>query len=120
MDGSLHDVAQGCHMGEEVEPLEHHANPGPLAGDGLVVQSLEDRTMRRLHLPVSGELPIDVDFTGGPGLQLIDHPQKGGLARPRRAQDGGHRARHDLQADSLEHMKVTEGLVHVPDDDGRL
>ena len=44
------------------------------------------------------------------GEQRGQDPHRGGLARPVRAEQGEHRARRDLEVDSVQHHRVAERL----------
>ena len=49
LNGGLHDIFERCFVREEIEALEHHADPRTLSSDLLVV-ALEERAARILAI----------------------------------------------------------------------
>ena len=112
-DGALHDVLQRCHVREEVEPLEDHADLTALSGDLLVLETEELRPALRLLLLVASELAVDPDAPGLDVLELVDAPQEGRLARAGGAEQADDLTLGDVDVDALEHLVAAERLVDV-------
>ena len=80
-------VFQHGHVVEQVERLEHHPHPGPVAAG---VEPLGHDV-----------LAVEEDGARRGGLQQVDAAQQGGLARPRCADDAGD-------------VPGFDGKVHIP------
>src|SRR5690625_1418449 len=93
-------------MREQVELLEHHADPGAHRVD--VAVGVQD-----VHA-------FDVDVAGAGFLQQVDRAQQGGLAGTGRADHAHHLARPHRQVDALEDLVLAETLAHAAHRDGRL
>jgi hypothetical protein len=105
-----------------LDPSTPQAEPDVL-GDRQVREegvALEDRVhvplVRRQsdHVAVSEEDPA----LGG-GLETADHPQRGGLAAPRRPEHGEERPARDFQREIVDRDHAVEPLGHVLDPDVR-
>ena len=113
MDRRFHNILQRRHMREEIEPLENHTEFGSLCRDLLVVQGLEYFLALMLDFLEANHLAVHADFAAGQGLQLVDQPQEGRLARAGRTENHSHGARHDGHVDAFEHVEVPKSLVHT-------
>ena len=69
--GRLRHVPERCHVREEVEALEDHADLGPAAGHLPLAELVDPIAL----LPVADELTVDVDATGVDLLQVVDAAQ---------------------------------------------
>jgi len=94
------DIAQGRHVGIEVEGLEHHADTTARGVD--VVLGMQEID------------PVDEDRAVGRLLQAIEAAQKCALARARRADDEYEFLRLDGEIDSFENRRSAEGLAEAP------
>ena len=68
LDRSFHHVLQSCHVREQVEALEHHADAGTLRGDLLVV-AFKEHAVRILS--IAQQFAIDVYASRADTLQHI-------------------------------------------------
>ncbi len=84
LNGCLHDVFQRGLVGEEIEALEHHADPRTLSSDLLIV-ALEERAAR--ILAIAQQLTVDVHAAGANVLEHVQAAQERRLARTRGAKD---------------------------------
>jgi hypothetical protein len=98
-------VAQGGQVREQVELLEHHADPGAHLVD--------------VHVGVGDLDTLDHDLARGRLLEQVHAAQQGRLAGARGADDTDHLAAVDVEVDALEHLVVAEVLVQVLDIDRR-
>src|SRR5215207_700959 len=100
-------------MREEVEPLEHHADPGPLPGDLGVLANMQ------LAVPVvdADQLATHPDPPTGERLHLDDQPEEGGLSRTARAEQADHFAGVNVHVDAFENLVAAEGLGDVDGSD---
>ena len=89
------DVLRHRHVRKQRVGLKHHRDP-----------ALRRRDVRHVPLP-------DRDSTGGDALQPRDHPQHGGLAAPRRADEDHEFAVRDCQIDAVHGHYVIEVLGDV-------
>jgi hypothetical protein len=96
--GGERHVPQDRHVREQVEGLEHDADPPP---DPIHVDA------RRRDL-----LPVDEDPARVDRLQEVDAPQERGLPRARRPDQADHLVLADLEVDAPEHLERAEGLPH--------
>src|SRR5215831_652629 len=112
MDWALDQISQHRQMWPQVELLEHHAEPGPHAGElpighGTLVpgcgathaDTLASQEHRAFVRP----------------LEKVDAPQEGRLPRAARSEDAERAPRRDREIDAAEHMKRTEALAEPAD-----
>ena len=105
LDRAEGDVLQDRLVGEEVEGLEHHPDVGSQLGQRLAL--------------LGQLLPVDGDRARLDGLQPVDRPAQGGLARARRPEHHHDLALVDGEVDVLQHVQVAEVLVDVGQHDQR-
>src|SRR6185295_1064436 len=105
LDRGERDVLQDRLVREEVEALEHHADVAAEAGEFLA--------LIRQSLPVDGDLAL-LD-----GLQAVDRPAEGRLARAGRPDDDDDLTTRDLEVDVLQHVQFAEPLVDPRQTDER-
>ena len=103
VDGRQRNVVQHRQVGEQVELLEHHSH---LAPDLLNIADIV-----RQFGPVHDDAPLLVLF------QAIDTANKGGLARPGRADDHDHLTRFHSEINSTQGLKLSKPLVQILNDD---
>ncbi len=93
-------------MGEEVEGLEHHADVRARLGElGSLGREL---------------LALDRDRPRGDGLESVDRPAQGRLARTGGSDDDDDLALVDVEVDVLQRMEVSVVLLDVRHRDQRL
>jgi hypothetical protein len=86
-------------VGEEVERLEDHADVRPQPGEVLAL--------------LGQGLAVDADGPGVDGLQPVDCPAEGRLARPGRPDDDDNLAAGDGQVDVAEYVQSAEVFVDL-------
>ena len=62
-------------------------------------------------------LAVDVDLAGADLFEPGDHPQQGGLAAARRADEDGEGAFVDRKVDAVDHFERLEALPDIPEFD---
>ncbi len=94
-------------MGEEVEPLEDHADLGAL------LTNLRARKLVQLVTPflVADEFPIDRQPAGVDLLQMVDAAEEGALAGARGSDDAHDLLRLDFEVDAPQHLQPAEAFV---------
>src|SRR5699024_8520915 len=100
------DVLQDRLVREQVEGLEHHAHVGAQPGERLA--------LRGQRLTVEGDAAAVDRF------QPVDRPAQGGLSRPGRPDHHHHLTAVHGEVDVLQHVQLTEVLVHVTEHHQRL
>ncbi|EKU46918.1 6-pyruvoyl-tetrahydropterin synthase [Brevibacterium casei S18] len=115
VDRGFDDVLEHGHVGEEVELLEDHADarrhlPGRLLRqlDALAVPLLEGQR----HA-------VDVDVSARELLERHDEPKDRRLARTARSDEGDPLTGSDGEVEVLEHRRLPEPLLDVPELDRR-
>src|SRR6266508_2586726 len=98
LDGAEGDVVQHGLVREQVEGLEHHADVGPQPGE--------------LFTLLGQGRPVDLDRAAVDRLEPVDAAAQGRLPRPGRADHDDDLAGFHREVDVVEHMELTEGLVH--------
>lgn len=99
MNGRHHYVLDRCLVRKEVILLKYHTN--------FLAQ------FQLIEVGVVDLLTLYRDRALVDGIQRIDAANQGGFARSRRADDTNHFTLHDIERDALEHLELTERLVHV-------
>ena len=105
----LHDVLEGGHMREQVEPLEDHPDLSALCRHGFVGELVEDT----LPVVVAHELPVDPDSPAVDALQEVDASQERRLAGAGGPEQTDHLTGRNVHVDPLEHRVAVERLRHV-------